>query len=117
MNDVFQRTRERWEDEDDVLAQAMSSLRGAALDSTPSERFDRDLIRRARVGRVKDGLRYWLPGLIGAVTASVIVLLMISQLEAGARWPFSRTTEGGTARRLAPSSQATRVVPVLTDHE
>jgi hypothetical protein len=117
LNDIFHRTRERWEDEDDVLAQAMSSLRGASIDSTPSERFDRDLLRKARVGRVKDGIRYWLPGLIGAVTASVIVLLMISQVEAGAKWPFSRNPEASTARRLVPNSQASRVVPVLTDQE
>jgi len=117
LNDIFQRTRERWEDEDDILAQAMSSLRGATIDSTPSERFDRDLMRRARAGRIKDGLRYWLPGLIGAVAASVIVLLVISQVEAGARWPFSRNSETGTARRLAPNSQAARLVPVLTDNQ
>lgn len=105
LNQNLNRTREGWEDEDLILSEAMASLRGAAMDTEPSERFDRDLIRRAKLNYVRDGFRYWLPGLAGASLAAIILVLAFSQIDVSSGVPNGQKI---------PAVQSSRVLPKLT---
>jgi predicted anti-sigma-YlaC factor YlaD len=66
---------------DEQAHQALGMLRGAAFhDVESAPMFEERVIRRFRTQKVREGIRYWSPALVGAVIACVAVFATLAMV-------------------------------------
>jgi hypothetical protein len=84
-------------------AHALSMLRLSAMDVEVMPSFEERVMRRYKVQRVHESLRFWSPALIGAAVASVLVLAGLQIVLNSSRMPTLQPPTG-EARRLIDHS-------------
>lgn len=90
---------------EDQAAVALSVLRSVVMEADVNPLFEERVMRRLRVSRAHDSLRYWSPALVGAGIACVAIFsaLQIATVTHALPGLSSKT---GESRLIHPSSDA-----------
>ncbi len=78
---------------------ALNMLRMATFDVEPEPHFDQRVIRKHKLGLVREDLRYWSPTAWAAVFAGVAILAALQMVSRSSQLPIFHTP-GTDARRV-----------------
>lgn len=78
---------------------ALNFLRSAALEVEVHPQFDERVIRKLRVQRTRESIRYWSPAVAGGFIAGLAVIAALQMITRSAELPHVRYP-GGEARRI-----------------
>jgi hypothetical protein len=92
-------------------AHALSMLRSASMDVDVTPGFEERILRRHKVQKVHESLRFWSPALIGAAVASVVVLASLQIVLNSSKLPTLRPPTGEAHRMVGPSPSFPDIIP------
>lgn len=86
---------------EDQSVSALDVLRSVALDAQVSPLFEERVLRRLKVSKTRDSLRYWSPALVGAGIAGIVIFTALQMVATTVSQPGfkSNTAEGSLIRK------------------